>query len=73
MELQGIELKDGEPHTVTVQMSVEEAAWIAVRAGAATDDRTDASETVYDCLAGDLFNRFWPDGVDGYLRAEPSE
>lgn len=72
MELQNIELKDGEPHSVTVKMTIEEAGWTALTANDA--DATDKiSGDIYRCLIQDLFNRFWDDGLDGYINGEASE
>ena len=55
---------DGEviPDQVTVTMGADEALWIAMVAGRVTPGQP-ATEEIYGCLAGDVFNRYWDDGV----------
>lgn len=64
-EIVNIELKDGEPVTLTAKLTTEEAAWIASRAGETTNDPTGRS--LWDGFTGEFFNRFWHAGVQGYM------
>lgn len=67
-EIQNIELKDGEPVTLTVKMTTEDAAWIASQAGRTTGDKI--AGDLYEDLTGQYFNRFWDAGLPGYLEGE---
>jgi hypothetical protein len=60
-----------DPATVTVTMSIEEALWIAQVAGKQRGGSP--HRTIYDCLVGDLFNRYWEDGVKDAARVYPME
>ena len=57
---------DTLPKTVTVEMTLEEALWIAVVAG--QQKGTSPHNGLYDCLVCDVFNRYWEDGVDDAQR-----
>lgn len=78
MEIRTIELEDGLPVRVTAEMSADEAALMAqltgrnssVTANEIMRSGGDANGEIYGCLTGELFNRFWDDGVGGYLRGE---
>lgn len=57
--------------TVTVEMTVKEALWIARIAG---EQRGNSPHhEIYSCLVGDVFNRFWDDGVADAARDYPFE
>lgn len=69
----------GRPKTVTVKMSLDEAAAIAKTFGTMSLNGfrekfptlpDDTNSEIYGCLVGELFNRFWDDGVDGYIRGD---
>ena len=77
MKIRNIQLDDNElPETVTVEMTIGEAAFIAKVCGGLS--RNTAIEQhgpigahhddIYDSLTGGLFNRFWEDGIDDALR-----
>ena len=50
------------PKTVTVEMTVQEALWIARVSGKQRGESPHSG--IFDCLIGDVFNRYWDDGVD---------
>lgn len=52
--------------TVTVEMTVKEALWIARVAGQQRGHSP--HHDIYSCLTGEVFNRFWDDGVDDAKR-----
>lgn len=70
MKINNIELEDGKPVRIHAGLSIEEAAQIARWTGRLTTEQTSQTREIYDSLAGELFNRYWDDGVDGYLRGE---
>lgn len=80
MITQRIDFQYGSPDAITVTMSVAEAAFITTLLGRMNDLEQDnviaggahAGRGIYDCLTGDLFNRYWDDGVDGYLSGDRS-
>lgn len=55
-----------EPNSVTVSMTISEAAWIAKVAGQQRGESPHSS--IYSALIGDVFNRYWEDGVDEFMR-----
>lgn len=61
---------DGHPSAITIQMSADHAAKLVEILGALKNEtgRTELTSDLYSCLNGELFNRFYEDGVDGYLR-----
>lgn len=64
MKIKNIKLdEDGNPETITVDMSLLESAWIARIAGECKD--MDIEGNIYSCLVGSFFNRFYEDGVNG--------
>jgi hypothetical protein len=67
-----IDLEDGRPVRITAELTVEEAAQIAKWTGSLSPVTGMTGETseLYGALTGSVFNRFWDDGVDGYLRGE---
>lgn len=67
MRITRIDLENGRPVRVAAELSADEAAHLTRLTGKQSDD---LSADVYDCLTGELFNRFYGDGVDGYLRGD---
>jgi hypothetical protein len=73
---------DSVPATVTVEMTVQEAAIVArltgslspvaVTAGLGDPTWVNASAEVFNCLSGELFNRFWDGGVDDVIPKWPA-
>ena len=79
MDTTSINLEDGRPTTLMVSMSIEEAAAIGKVFGqmspAGFEERfpnlpNETGSEIYDCLIGEVFNRFWDDGVDGFLNGD---
>lgn len=78
MKINSIQFRQGEaeegaiPSEVTVTMSIVEAAQIAKIFGEFADvtfeKRGWPVTHMYSDLSGDLFNRYWEDGVDEALR-----
>lgn len=60
-----------EPENITVTMSLKEAIWIAKVAGQQCGEGQ--HREIYGPLIGDLFNRYWDDGVDEAHRQHPVE
>ena len=67
MEVEAMTLSGGTPKTVTVTMTIEEAVAIAALFGKlnhyALDKLGLGGENVYDCLVGDVINRYWDGGL----------
>lgn len=57
------------PATVTATMTIEEAVWMAAVVGECCGESQ--HRTIYNCLIGDVINRYWDDGIDGALRDTP--
>lgn len=77
MRINRIDLDDeGQPESVTATLSADEALFLAVVTGKHSSNTAEElmigggrlSSSVYGCLAGSLFNRFYEDGVDDALR-----
>lgn len=77
MRVRSIDLDDhGDPERVTVTMTTSEAAYLATLTGKQSPKSANdvvpgsgtANSDVYDCLTGDLFNRFYEGGVDEFYR-----
>lgn len=74
--LDGPEDGDTAPTQVTVRMTLAEAVYVTKVLGAMNGIQAEqvmpggahASNEIYSCLTGELFNRFWEDGVDDALR-----
>lgn len=84
MKLNSIKMnkKGTAPKTVTVTMTIDEAGAIAEVFGGFSPVKfsqqfpnfdSDISGEIYDCLIGDVFNRFWDAGVNGWKRGEEPE
>lgn len=62
------------PSEVTVTMSITEAAQIACIFGEmshkAMTDRGWPITDIYNDLTGNVFNRYWEDGLEGYMGGE---
>ena len=64
--------EDGaEPNSITVSMTITEAAWIAKVAGEQRGESPHVA--IYATLIGDVFNRYWDDGLDDFLLVNPVE
>ncbi len=72
MIIRTIELENGKPTKIVAELTVEEVAQIAKWAGSLSPATggTDETSELYEAATGDLFNRFWEDGVDGFLRGD---
>ncbi|ANA86270.1 hypothetical protein SEA_LOZINAK_113 [Gordonia phage Lozinak] len=77
MRVRSIELaENGFPEQVTVVMSRSEAEWITLVLGSLTGEQEEAikpgyreqSGEIYNALVGELFNRFWEDGINDAVR-----
>ncbi|QAU06617.1 hypothetical protein SEA_WILLIAMBOONE_114 [Gordonia phage WilliamBoone] len=77
MRVRTIDLdENGFPEQVTVVMSRAEAEWIALALGSLTGEQEAAirpgyreqNGEVYNALVGELFNRFWEDGINDAVR-----
>lgn len=74
--------KKGKPKKITVEMSLDEAAFITKTVGRMNSlEAVEVMEgadlfhsEIYYCFVGELFNKFYYNGVDGYINgAEPHE
>lgn len=79
MDAKNLALENGKPVMVTVEMTIGEAAAIAKIFGGLSHNTftekvpaltSGEHDEVYSCLVGEVFNRFWDDGVDGFLRGD---
>lgn len=73
MKLKQINLEDGQPTGLTVELSVDEAMHIAKWAGGLspnTSPHYESTSSIYSALVGEFFNRFWYDGLAGALRGD---
>lgn len=70
--------KKGRPKTITVELSLNEAGYLALLTGRNSWDSNrefypayagEGSE-IYDCLSGEIFNTHWDDGVNGWLNGD---
>jgi hypothetical protein len=75
MELKNIEFNNNDgaafPKTLTVKMTLEEALWIAKVSS--KQRGISPHNSIFECLVGDVFNRYWDDGVDEALQEFPIE
>lgn len=72
--------KDGNPKKVVVEMTTDEAAFIAKMIGAMNYHKAeeviagagdnDLHGEIYGCLVGELFNRYYSNGVEGYIAGD---
>lgn len=72
MRIKRIKLKNRNPVKIVVEMTIEQAAEIVKWTGPLTPATGSSDETgaMYDELVTTVFNPYWSDGVDGYLRGE---
>lgn len=78
MNIQAITLERDEPATITVTMTVTEAAHLGAAIGrtnyAARDELVpgwgETGSNIYDALVGGVFNRFYDDGLPEYLNGQ---
>lgn len=76
--IQAIQLSDGQPTQVTLSMSVQQAALVTKVIGRMSRDDLEkvmtgadvAGYDMYCCLDKQLFDRFWSNGIDGYLSGD---
>lgn len=76
--IQTIQLSDGQPTQVTLSVSVRQAALMVKVLGRMSNDDLEkvmtggdvAGSDVYCCLDRQLFDRFWSNGIDGYLSGD---
>jgi hypothetical protein len=59
---------DGLPDRLTVEMTRDEAILIATHVGNLTPS-TEVSTPIWDALSGEVFNRYWEDGLDDARRS----
>jgi hypothetical protein len=66
MKVNAMAFKQGDdgaiPSMITVTMTLAEAVWIGKAAGRTSGE---VSSHIYATLTGDVFNRFWDNGIDG--------
>jgi hypothetical protein len=73
MIIRRIELAASKPVSIVAELTIEEAAQIANWTGSlspASSPSPVETSAMYEALTGDLFNRFWDGGVDGYLNGD---
>ena len=67
MQLDSIQFEHGaegpDPYEISVTLTITEALWIAKLAGQCRSCGGESQE-LYSCLSGDVFNRYFDDGVD---------
>lgn len=70
--IENVALQGGSPVSLTITMSVEQAALIAKWVGRFSPKTAGANyphtSELWDCLAGEFFNRFYEAGVDEAAR-----
>lgn len=76
MELKNLTFKsiDGRPtvpEKITVELTLQEALWVVKVSGQQRGESPHS--TIFSCLIGDVFNRYWDDGVDEALLNLPIE
>lgn len=59
------------PATVSVEMSIEEALWVA--SVASKQRGASPHNGIYSCLVGNVFNCYWEDGLEGAKKEFPVE
>ena len=78
MKITNISLEDGKPELITAQLTRDELIYIGLTIG--KDAPNDANQRmpggsaicseIYACITGELFNRYWEDGIDGAARGD---
>lgn len=78
MKIRALTFDDEQnPETVTAELTIEEAAYLAKLTGQQTGITAnqimpggdEPSHEIYDCLISNVFNTFYEDGVNDYLRS----
>lgn len=65
MKLRKIILDENEEmKSISVDMTVEEACWMAKLSGSINNVNSQLHSEIYSCLAGSFFNHFYEDGVN---------
>lgn len=78
MKITKIALDDGRPDEVTAVLTLDELIYIGLTIGkhAPTDANARMPEgnrvvtEIWNCLTGELFNRYWDDGINGAARGD---
>lgn len=76
MDILNLTFKDSRPDIVSIELTVEQAAHITKLLGkispasAESPASYEAQSNLYHLFTGCLFNRYWDDGINGYLRGE---
>jgi hypothetical protein len=82
MKIKGIKFgKKGLPSKVNVEMTVEEAAYLArvtgKQSGITAEEHMpggrEVNSAVYNYLVADVFNPYWEAGVEEYIRSRDSK
>lgn len=68
--------KTSNPCKVTIELTIHEAAYLAKLVGCLPTDKLEGvvagceeiSHEIYQCLTGDLFNRYWDEGINGAIK-----
>jgi len=77
MEIKNIAIEKGKPVRVLVELDFDVAVYLAVITGNKTDEEAErdlpgagahANCEIYECLTGELFNRFYSGGFREALR-----
>lgn len=69
--IKSIELDDeGAPETVTIKLTVQQLAEVAKVLGkmSPATGSTEGTSAFYDCAVSELFNYYWEDGLNSYMR-----
>lgn len=79
MKIKSIALNGAElPESVIAELTISELAFLGKVTGGfspktaeeAVPGYGDASNTIYDGITGAVFNRFWDDGIQGFLNGD---
>jgi hypothetical protein len=77
MKLLAISFNDDEnPKEILVRLTIEEAGYLGRLTGTQSDNSAEAimqggtllNSEVYHCLSGNVFNRYWEDGLNDYFK-----
>jgi hypothetical protein len=74
MKLKEIKFQPGQegvviPSTVTVEMTVEEALWVATVSG--KQRGVSPHSGIFECMSNNVFNRYWDDGTNDARKEFP--
>jgi hypothetical protein len=74
MRVKTIKFSDAGPASITLELSIEEAAALTKVFGKMADKETPpALRELYSKMTGVVFNRHWDNGVDGYFNGDRAE